>query len=62
MMFSPFQPLLEELIEPDLKIIISAEKKDCILEELEYSGITKRYLFPELDIQAEDIRKNIYNR
>ena len=62
MIFSPFQPFSESSVEPDIKIIVSKKKKEYIRKELECMGIAKRYLFPELDVQAQEIRRSIYNR
>lgn len=42
------------------QIVIAANKKTAILDELKTMGITQAYLFPELDVQANDIKNNIY--
>lgn len=45
---------------PTEHITISADKKQAILDELKTMGITRAYLFPELDVQADDIKNNLY--
>lgn len=42
------------------QITIAGDKKTAILDELKTMGITQAYLFPELDVQANDIKNNIY--
>lgn len=42
------------------QITIAGNKKTAILDELKTMGITQAYLFPELDVQANDIKNNIY--
>ena len=37
------------------KIIVKAENKAAIMEELKSFGISKRTLFPELEAQAKEI-------
>lgn len=45
---------------PTEHITIAADKKQAILDELKTMGITRAYLFPELDVQADDIKNNLY--
>ncbi len=46
-----------ELNVPNSSILISAKHKEKLLSELANIGITRGYLFPELEEQAKDIRK-----
>jgi hypothetical protein len=59
-----FQPIqfdndIEKFWKPSKRFIIPAKCKEHILEELEYLGITKSKMFPELEYQAEFITKLI---
>lgn len=47
---------------PTEHITIAADKKQAILDELKTMGITRAYLFPELDVQADDIKNNLFPR
>ena len=47
---------------PTEHITIAADKKQAILDELKTMGITRANLFPELDVQADDIKNNVYSR
>ena len=47
---------------PTKHITIAADKKQAILDELKTMGITRAYLFPELDVQADDIKNNLFPR
>ena len=47
---------------PTEHITIAADKKQAILDELKTMGITRAYLFPELDVQAGDIKNNLFPR
>ena len=48
---------MENQTELLLKIRILAEDKQILLKELEYAGISEATLFPEMEYQSKDIKK-----
>ncbi len=60
LLFAPLNPLSNHKKNYDLEIIIDANSKKIIKDELKSISFTKSFLFPELNVQAEDIRKTIY--
>lgn len=50
-----FDNNLEKFWKPSKRFLIPANSKNIILEELEYIGITRNKMFPELEYQAEFI-------
>ncbi len=59
--FAPLQPISDTKKVPDFEIIIDSKYKKNIRDELASINIKESFLFPELDIQAKVIRKNIYD-
>lgn len=50
-----FDKDIEKFWKPSKRFLIPYERKESILEELEYLGITKSKMYPELEYQAEFI-------
>lgn len=58
--FPQYQYKKRESSFPTECLTIASDKKERILNELKIMGITRSYLFPELDMQAKDINTNVY--